>query len=175
MYHVASVFDAISAGHAVTSWGIDKVVFNSYHLPASDIGSSLVLSLTGGVIASNGGGLSVYWLDIHAKRSYTLSRMPLAFTLSREGDTVRANLLRSLLLSCVYYAIINPVNTFPWLISNSKVVGHAVICAIQVAILMRKSFFPDFDLAVLLCSQLLRFINISSTVKQNKSGGLKKK
>ena len=44
---------AISAGHAVTSWGVDKVLWNTFHLNSERIRASLLTCILCGTLSGN--------------------------------------------------------------------------------------------------------------------------
>lgn len=48
---------AISSGHAVTSWGVDKAAFNTFHVNYERISQSSFVCIGCGTLSGSGGGL----------------------------------------------------------------------------------------------------------------------
>jgi uncharacterized membrane protein YeiH len=48
---------AVSSGHAVTSWGVDKAAFNTFHVNYERISQSSFVCIGCGTLSGSGGGL----------------------------------------------------------------------------------------------------------------------
>lgn len=51
------IFASISGGHAVTSWGVDKALNNTFHVNHIRISQSVLTCIACGTLSSSGGGL----------------------------------------------------------------------------------------------------------------------
>ena len=141
---------AISAGHAVTSWGMDKALFNASHTNHERIAASVVTCIFAGTISASGGGiLADIFGFFREKCSFTLTETPellRGFSTKYpelEGNApVRDSLLNAFLLSCTYYLLLNPSGYLPWdRFAFSREVGHLIICLLSLANLLAKEIF----------------------------------
>lgn len=168
-----SFFLAISSIHAATSWGMDKVLYNTFHSPTKLIRESIFLSLLTAVLSSNGGGLIADVLCLCKQQSFQL-QTPTCFQNNDHGDVVRSNLFRSFFLGVIYYIIMNPLQLFPWdsLTIEQRHYGHSIVGILIILMWLRSLFIPKVNLLGNLCSVLLRLLGISSTVpKKTAQGG----
>jgi uncharacterized membrane protein YeiH len=142
-----SFFLSISSVHAATSWGMDKVLYPSFHSSPHLIQNSLFLALLTTVLSSNGGGLLCDLLSLFQQQSFQL-RTPTCMQATAQGDRVRANLLRSLFLGVVYSLILNPFHIFTWpsLTQEQRVYGHSVIGCLCLLMWIRDQLAPEVDL-----------------------------
>ena len=147
---ICKVGAAISGGHAVTSWGMDKALFNTSHTNAERIAASVVTCIFAGTISASGGGiLADIFGFFREKNSFTLTETPelfKGFSLKHpeiDGNApVRNSLLSAFLLSSTYYLLLNPSGYLPWEKNAfSKEVGHLVICSLSVANLLSNEIF----------------------------------
>ena len=103
----AEIGASISAGHAVTSWGMDKALWNVSHVNKEKIASSVLTCVLCGTFSASGGGLLADCLGIlRAKNSFTLVETPELFGGSSSDypevesqRSVRPNLFRAFLFS----------------------------------------------------------------------------
>lgn len=51
------IFSAISGGHAVTSWGVDKAISNAFHVNHVRISQSVLTCIACGTFSASGGGI----------------------------------------------------------------------------------------------------------------------
>ena len=54
---VLGTFSAISGGHAVTSWGVDKAANNAFHVNYGRISQSVLTCIACGTLSASGGGV----------------------------------------------------------------------------------------------------------------------
>jgi hypothetical protein len=175
-----SFFVSISSIHAATSWGMDKVLFPSFHSSSHLITRSLLLALLTAVLSSNGGGLTCDLFQLFHQQSFQL-HTPTCLQSSPQGDQIRNNLLRSFFLGLVYYLVMNPLNLFPWssLTQEQRVYGHGIIGCLCVLMWMRSQIAPNVDLigkVWLLGEEMvcLKFLTKSERKKKMKTKNIKK-
>ena len=77
---------ACSSGHAVTSWGVDKAVYNTFHVNFERLGQSIWTALLCGTLSSCGGTLLKDWFNIMDFPSFTVARSPVLFEVERRGS-----------------------------------------------------------------------------------------
>lgn len=141
----AEIVCAVSSGHGITTWGVDKVVYNSFHAPRDLIGESIVLSLLSGVLSSNGGSLLVQWFNLLDKEE-DFERFVI-FSPSKKGDAAREGLCRSFLLSCAYLYLVRSTDASLLLKGftsiDSKRIGHLLVSSYQILNLAVQSVIPN--------------------------------
>jgi hypothetical protein len=171
-----SFFSDISSIHAATSWGMDKVLFNTFHTPTILIRESIFLSLLTAVLSSNGGGLISDCLNLCHQNSFEL-QTPTCLKNTPQGNQYRSNLLRSFFLGLVYYLALNPLNIFPWesLTQEQRVYGHSIIGILCLLMWLRSQLLPQADVIGKVSSILLKILNISSTIAPRKEQDNEKK
>eukprot|EP01039_Chlorochromonas_danica_P014496 gene14496-16937_t len=101
---VAGVLTYISAAHAIGSWGIDKAIFNDFHLNSANIWKSYVIVIFTGTISASGGGIladALGFFHEEAGKSLTLTSTSNLFTINRFDVVAGAN--RAFWLSIFYY------------------------------------------------------------------------
>lgn len=132
-----SIGAACSSGHACTSWGVDKAVYNTFHVNYERLSQSIWPALLCGTFSSCGGTLLKDWFNMLDFPSFTIARPPVLFEVERRGsppgspaknvgfmdgtsrpDDVDALLLmkqqqqglltKSFLLATVYYCLSDP-------------------------------------------------------------------
>lgn len=81
-----SVGAAVSSGHAVTSWGVDKVVYNQFHVNQVRISQSIWTCLACGTVSCCGGTLLKDWLNMMGFPSFAVCRSPILFEVERRGS-----------------------------------------------------------------------------------------
>ena len=133
------VFASISSGHASTSWGMDKVLFNSFHVNGAALGQSVLLCLVCGTASASGGGLMD---DI-----FGLSGPP--------PQHIRtANISKGLLLAILYYFLLTCAGF-------SLDAAKTLIGMINVFHFSVKLIDPDIDYFTAICDMMRRFCGIS--------------
>ena len=78
-----SIGAACSSGHAVTSWGVDKAVYNTSHVNFERLSQSIWTALLCGTFSSCGGTLLKDWLNMLDFPSFTVARPPVLFEVER--------------------------------------------------------------------------------------------
>jgi hypothetical protein len=81
-----SLVAAVSSGHAITSWGVDKVLFNTFHVNHTRLAQSVWVCLFCGVASCCGGTLLKDWLNMMSFPSFTLAKSPVLFEVERRGS-----------------------------------------------------------------------------------------
>lgn len=165
------ILNHISVGHAITTAGVDKVVFNTFHLPRESISAAIIPAILAGTISSTGGGVMADTLCVYEVDSFYPHKKPNILCNSIVGDATRSRISRSFVCSLLYYVILNPVGIFPWSSSTAwlQALGHTVVCylfvlsSVKSTILLRY-YGKDIHFAGRLMSTILRFMNISKSV-----------
>jgi hypothetical protein len=163
---------AISAGHAVTSWGVDKALHNTFHTNPSRMADSIYLAIFCGMFSGCGGGLIKDFFDLlSVSESYTFHHHPILFSLPvargsklgqrsrdiREKYAAQATLGKAFLLSSLYYVLRDPssyvstaLNTWPLAMNDVIKItfwGHnearCIIVALQVLSFLYNTFSPS--------------------------------
>lgn len=97
----------ISAGHAVTSWGMDKALWNTSHANKEKIASSMITCVLSGTFSACGGAIltDVFGL-LRTKNAFTLTETPDLFKVSppefpenESSISTRSSLFRAFLCS----------------------------------------------------------------------------
>lgn len=152
----------------MTSWGMDKVVFNTFHLPSKAISQSIFLSFATAILSSNGGGLWTDALNLLSDTPFQIKKTPTFLSNTIAGQNKRSQLGTHMLLSCLYYLILNPCGALPWAAaepdSYNRVFGHAVICTLHVLITLRGLLFPSADVGEKVCAGVMRILNIPPVI-----------
>jgi hypothetical protein len=91
---ILNIGSAISAGHAVTSWGLDKAAFNSFHKNAHKLSGSILTCIGCGTLSACGGGLLSTYFDHFGHKS----------------DLKLNTFNRSFWLAVIYYCMLNKNN-----------------------------------------------------------------
>jgi uncharacterized membrane protein YeiH len=153
-----SLFAAISAGHANTSWGLDKAAFNSFHVNSERISQSAITCILCGTLSACGGGLLTDWLGLlRPKQAFTATATPSMFIPGKYGSTATLN--RSFLLAVLYFCLLNQHGYLPWSYQMPKELGHLVIGAIQVLhCLVSGALFPGLDVFQLISTFILQSV-----------------
>jgi len=150
---------AISSGHAVTSWGLDKALNNAFHVNHVRIGQSLFTCILCGTLSACGGGLLSDWLGFFHEKSYVFISPP-SFMQPNRYDAAAA-LTKSFYLSCLYYTLLHLPDQFAF----SKTSGHLVVGLIQVAYYLFHSCFPDgHDIFHVLSKKILQALQITAVI-----------
>mmetsp|Transcript_13715 Transcript_13715/g.27126 ORF Transcript_13715/g.27126 Transcript_13715/m.27126 type:complete len:312 (-) Transcript_13715:108-1043(-) len=103
IHFVLEMINCIAGGHAISSWGADKVL-SSTHMP----GGSGPLTILCGMLSGCGGGILCLWFGITGATEEWSFRTPP--TLKKAGLGVKQALFSSIL----YYLMRNPHATLPW-------------------------------------------------------------
>lgn len=129
---IIGVGATISAGHAVTSWGLDKAAFNAFHVNHLRISQSALTCVLCGTLSGCGGGLLTDWLKMNnEKDAFTLTKTPSMFAPKMFKSTVALN--RSFLCACLYYVMLNQHGYMPWSYTFTKEFGHLTVGLLQIA------------------------------------------
>lgn len=144
---------AISSGHAVTTWGADKVIYNKFHTNDALIRQSVVVSVSCGVISSVGGGLLADFLNLRSAHAFTSNKSLDVLSNTEQGHIHRAKICRCFVLSCVYVLLMrNAVvaDAFWSKITQDEtrrvIIGHFIICSLQLLNWASSLFFPSLDM-----------------------------
>ena len=81
-----SVGAACSSGHSLTTWGVDKVVNNTFHVNAERLSQSIWTALLCGLLSACGGSFLKDWLNMLDFPSFTVARPPVLFEVERRGS-----------------------------------------------------------------------------------------
>jgi hypothetical protein len=131
---------SVSAGHAVTSWGMDKALFNAAHVNSKRISESVLTCILCGTLSACGGGLLHDWFSMSRSESFVSVISPAIFSI---GDyTSSATLTRSFICAVTYYIVLNPTGYLPLGgFSLTKGEGHMLIIGLQVMLTQCTSVF----------------------------------
>eukprot|EP01040_Poterioochromonas_malhamensis_P000773 gene773-824_t len=143
---VLGIFNAISSGHAVTSWGMDKSYGNKFHNGAIDYTRSYFLNILVGTVAATGGGIlgEVFNFFSHS-RSFTLRHKSKFFEIG--NYSISAGVNRSFWLAVIYYLLISdPVNGLPVSWGLPKNTAHGVIALLQISAYLQSKHIPQLDI-----------------------------
>lgn len=170
MVFLCDVGSAVSAGHSVTSWGVDKALFNAFHTNTAAYARSAMLLLLTGTLSSSGGGMLGETLGLMRSPSFTLAVSP-----SILRPAVRLHTpIRGFVLTCVYLLLLNPHGWFPWgVYVVSREEGHAVICIAQVVLAVWDEVLPKHNPTTALLDLLLRIFRVKD-LQGGKAEGEKK-
>jgi hypothetical protein len=149
---IANIGAAVSSGHAVTSWGLDKAAFNAFHKNSHKISGSFLTCLGCGTLSACGGGLLTTYFDFFGYK----------------GDFKLNTLNRSFWLALIYYCMLNKNKDLPWDITYSKEVGHATIINFQLLNLLIVSLNRDLDIFERFSNLVCRVLNIHSYISPKK-------
>jgi uncharacterized membrane protein YeiH len=168
LYNFIAVF---SCSHGVTSWGVDKALFNSFHTNAFDISQSFVVCILAGTLANSGGGLICDQLGFTKKKSYTLSDTP---PLMRVGNYKSSRgITNSFLMAFLYYTLVN-TRKFPATLSLMglqlplPITTHALITLLQFYFFSVDLIAPNLDVCQTFSSACLNAVGVSSVVDFSK-------
>ena len=135
---------SISAGHAVTSWGVDKALFNTAHVNARRISESIFTSIFCGTLSACGGGLLNDWLSISRSPSFQSKTSPAIFQVGNYAAS--ATMTRAFICAVIYYVCLNPSGYIQLAYSPlSREQGHLLITTLQVGHSFAK-LIADFDM-----------------------------
>lgn len=144
---IVGFFAAISGAHAIGSWGIDKAVFNAFHVNGSDFYQSYVLCIAVGTFSASGGGILADMLGFfHATRgkSFTMTKTCGLFAIGRYQVSTTIN--RAFWLSCAYYWFITyQCNGSVNCMQERKVEGHSLLSIVMVAVYLINTQLPQHD------------------------------
>eukprot|EP01041_Mallomonas_annulata_P010564 gene10564-22042_t len=135
---------AISGSHAVTSWGMDKAIWNVYHVNAYKLKDSVLTCLFCGTLSGCGGGLLGDWLGFLRNPSFTISSTPAIFSLLNKRAP--STITRCFCMALSYYCLLNPSGYLPWTTALTKEDCHMVICIMQLLHTFLCTFSSDLDL-----------------------------
>lgn len=171
IFEVVAVFDAISQGMAITSWGMDKALFNNFHNNSETIGNALILNIMCGVVSSNGGSILADYFGFYEARSFLLNKQLTLLSAGADGDVARVKMTKCFLLACLYYAVMRgprviDANWYPLELSERKLFGHMLVCGFQIVDLLQLKFLPpSINVFGFIGKGLLRFLLIPRVVQ----------
>jgi len=129
---------AKSAGHAVTSWGVDKALNNAFH---ADVGTkklaeSAITCILSGALSASGGGILTDCLSLlQAPGSSYTWRPPSLLQASNQGDAAARPLTKSFFLASLYYLLLLPTDKRPLIAALpqfSPALARAVVALLQL-------------------------------------------
>ena len=141
LYSLVGVFNN---GHAITSWGVDYGLHNSFHSNPRDISKSWIICIVSGILSFSGGTVLCDWLGLMRVNSYTMKSTPGIF---RTGFyAVSRDVNCGFLLASLYYALVSEFH-FPNLgIRMPAMKARGLILLVQYAIFLLQVFLPHRDL-----------------------------
>lgn len=148
----ANIGSAISSGHAVTSWGLDKAAFNAFHKNSHRLSGSVLTCIISGTLSACGGGLITTYFDFFGTKS----------------DFKLHTLNKSFWLALLYYCLLNKNKDLPWDQQFSKEFGHSVIINLQLLNLVLQSVKRDFDIFERLSNLVCRVFSIAPETSPDK-------
>lgn len=107
---VVTLLSAVSSGHAVTSWGMDKALSNAYHKNAERIAQSALTCILAGTFSACGGGILSDCLSMLQTPSYKW-RPPTMLQDSKEGYAAARAITKSFFLATLYYLLRLPTSS----------------------------------------------------------------
>jgi hypothetical protein len=157
---------SVALGHSVTSWGMDRVIFNTFYHDPILLRGSVIISVFCGIAASTGGGVLANFLNLCESKTYRIDGELLLFKSGSEGDVVRSKVARSAVFSCIYLYLLNPVGLFPGPISlHNRNFGKQVICALSIVRRLLEMIWPDWHPLGTVCACVLRMIGVQNTYR----------
>jgi uncharacterized membrane protein YeiH len=151
-----------SCGHGVTSWGMDKALFNSFHVNASDISQSFIACILAGTLANSGGGLVCDQLGFTKRKSYTLSDTPPLLKLGNYQSSRGVN--NSFLMAFAYYIMVN-TRSFLGLDFRLPIrTAHALITLAQFYVFFVELLAPDLDVCQTFSNTCLDAVGVTRVV-----------
>mmetsp|Transcript_10500 Transcript_10500/g.14493 ORF Transcript_10500/g.14493 Transcript_10500/m.14493 type:complete len:239 (+) Transcript_10500:174-890(+) len=157
---------SLSSAHAVGSWGVDKALFNAFHVNTQQIRQSLYTCIFCGTLSASGGGMIAEWFNLFGTgdSTFTTKLTPKIFAI--EQYKITATLNRSFLLSILYLSFIRA--------DFSKQFGHAVLALLQVIHFLTQQMVPSIDIFQDISFLVLQCLGIKSVIDYS-STKLKKK
>lgn len=144
LYFAIRIGSAISSGHAVTSWGVDKAMYNTFHLNHVRISESLFTLVLCGALSGSGGGILGDLFGLYRNPSFVWTSVTPAILQPDRFEAVAA-LTRSFFLAIVYLLAMQKPLVFGSEMpshSLSRTQGHLLICSTQVVHLLYISLLP---------------------------------
>jgi len=126
---IFKLFYAIEAGHTITIYGMDLVIWNTHPIIGYKIKNSSFMCLLCGTVSGFGGYFFGDWLGLYRNPSFVISKSPALFLRDRHAASY---FYRSFSLSLLYYCLINPSGRMPWIGAFEKVDARLVIVSIQI-------------------------------------------
>lgn len=102
---VVTILSAVSSGHAVTSWGVDKALSNAYHINSGRIAQSVLTCILAGTLSASGGGLLADCLSLLRSPSYVWSK-PQVLEATPQGDAASKAITKAFFLASFYYFVL---------------------------------------------------------------------
>lgn len=154
---------AVSAGNAVTSWGMDKAIFNEYSANPLKLKNSPLTCLLCGTFSACGGGLIGDWLGFSRTPSFCVTSSPTIYSLSNKRALT--TVCRSFCLAVAYYMMMNPSGYLPWETKMSRFDCHLVIVLLQVFHTALVTISSDLDLYGRLAEAVAVTVHADSSTK----------
>jgi hypothetical protein len=157
------ILAAVSSAFAVTSWGLDKAFFNSFHVNGGDFSKSCFLCILCGAFAASGGGILADVFNFFSQsKSFTMRHKSSFFDMN--SYTVSAAFNRSFWLAVLYFVMISdPKDFLPISFHLDKITGHSVITILQVSFYFMSCHVPSMDIYQEFSNFILDCFNIPST------------
>ena len=170
---VISIGTSISSGHAVTSWGVDKALFNAAHVNAKRISDSIFTCIFCGTLSACGGGLLNDWLSISRNPSFQSKTSPAIFQVGNYAAS--ATMTRAFICAVIYYIALNPSSYISLSYAPlTREQGHLLIAILQLGHSLAK-LIADFDMFQLVADIGLSMALIDPVFYfHQESNGLKK-
>jgi hypothetical protein len=136
----------ISSGHAVTTWGVDKALYNDVNVHSHVLSKSIFLSIASGTLSGAGGGIFDNVLGItRVGWPWTWTHVPSMLLLGEKSDAAAAAVNRSFLLAVLYFCMNNRFSIMPWELQVSRESGRVIITFIQLLNFGIRTCAPSLD------------------------------
>lgn len=143
--HICSIF---SYSFAITFWGMDLIIFYNTHL-VNNLKESFILCLVCSILSYCGSDMISDLFQLtndDPKKLYTLNKLPIHFSFTKQGQTLRSNIIRAIILASIYY--------YYAVIQNQREYGNLYVCIIQSFIYLRGIILTDTDFISILFKYL---------------------
>ena len=155
-----TLLGAISSCHALTSWGMDRVIFNDMnHLDSTMLTKSTNFALLSGVVASSGGGLCGDLFNVLGTQTYQLRSV--LFHNGPDGDRARDRIATNVFLCVCYLSMLNPAGLFPGPPAlYNRAAAKQVLCVLCLMRWLLHTLWPDYHPIGGMCAVLLRICQV---------------
>lgn len=170
---VLGMFGAVSSAHAVSSWGVDKALFNAFHVNKEGISKAYMVCTLSGAFSASGGGILTDVLGFfRPNKSFVPFRTPSLFMIDFYEASATIN--KALLLAVVYYSLVNPHYPLPFGLDHvDKVTGHSILSILNLSIFFQSTHLPHVNVCQQVSSTLLGALNIQPVVNLHKAEHVK--
>lgn len=172
---VSNVFSTISGAHSIGTWGVDKAVFNAFHVNAANFHRAHYICILCGALSASGGGLLADTLSLLKADSFTVKSTPNIFKIGQYSVTATFN--RSIILAILYYYLISDISVFlPNPFRITRIQAHSVVAIINLALFFLGNALPaDVDPCQILTNSVLKLINVRPVIDLSESAQSTKK